>query len=235
MGTRPGAASVALRPSASHCAAHARHAYNALHEVLARKPMFFKKNGNSRRRVARARGATLSPRFARLVRESWWLLVVAAFLYLALILVTYTKADPGWSFTGTGAPIANRGGVVGAWLSDLLLYLFGLSAWWWVVGGVVLVVARLSARRAAGRTRASIRSPLGAHRLRARAAVERRARSDPPVAAAGDAAARARRRVRRCRSARRLRTASASTARRCCCSRCSRSARRCSSACRGCA
>jgi S-DNA-T family DNA segregation ATPase FtsK/SpoIIIE len=30
--------------------------------------------------------------------------------------------------------------VVGAWLSDLLLYLFGFSAWWWVVGGVVLVV-----------------------------------------------------------------------------------------------
>jgi DNA segregation ATPase FtsK/SpoIIIE, S-DNA-T family len=101
--------------------------------------MFFKKNGNSRRRVA-APGRELSPRMARLLRESWWLLVVAAFLYLALTLVTYTKADPGWSFTGTGAPIANRGGVVGAWLSDLLLYLFGISAWWWVVGGVVLVV-----------------------------------------------------------------------------------------------
>src|SRR5689334_19572971 len=101
--------------------------------------MFFKKNGNSRRRVA-APGRELSPRMARLLRESWWLLVVAAFLYLALTLVTYTKADPGWSFTGTGAPIANRGGVVGAWLSDLLLYLFSISAWWWVVGGVVLVV-----------------------------------------------------------------------------------------------
>jgi len=77
---------------------------------------------------------------ARLLRESWWLLVAACFLYLALTLFTYTKSDPGWSFSGTGAPIANRGGVAGAWLSDLLLYLFGLSAWWWVVGGVVLVV-----------------------------------------------------------------------------------------------
>ena len=27
------------------------------------------------------------------------------------------------------------------WLADLLLYLFGFSAWWWVVAGVVLVVA----------------------------------------------------------------------------------------------
>src|SRR6185437_4552678 len=42
---------------------------------------------------------------------------------------------------GTGAPLGNRGGIVGAWLSDLLLYLFGWSAWWSVAGGVVLVVA----------------------------------------------------------------------------------------------
>ena len=78
----------------------------------------------------------LSPRFARLVRESWWLLVVAGFVWLALILATYAKTDPGWSFSGVGAPIANRGGVAGAWLADLLLYLFGASAWWWVVAGV---------------------------------------------------------------------------------------------------
>src|SRR5487761_2800745 len=101
--------------------------------------MFFKRNGNQKRRT-RDPGADVPPRIARLIRESWWLLVVAAFLYLALILATYTKADAGWSYSGSGAPIANRGGVVGAWLSDLLLYLFGFSAWWWVVGGVVLVV-----------------------------------------------------------------------------------------------
>ena len=83
-----------------------------------------------RRTSAAAPGPTLSPRFARLVRESWWLLVVAAFLWLALILATYTKADPGWSFSGSGGAIANRGGTVGAWLADLLLYLFGFSAWW---------------------------------------------------------------------------------------------------------
>jgi S-DNA-T family DNA segregation ATPase FtsK/SpoIIIE len=63
------------------------------------------------------------------------------FVWLALILATYAKTDPGWSFSGVGAPIANKGGVAGAWLADLLLYLFGASAWWWVVAGVVLVVA----------------------------------------------------------------------------------------------
>ncbi|MEO8677047.1 MAG: DNA translocase FtsK 4TM domain-containing protein [Casimicrobiaceae bacterium] len=85
--------------------------------------------------------ATLSPRFARLVRESWWLLVVAAFVWLALVLWTYTRDDPAWSTSGIGAPIANKGGVAGAWLSDLLFYLFGVSAWWWVAAGLVLVVA----------------------------------------------------------------------------------------------
>src|SRR5213075_260446 len=102
--------------------------------------MFYKRNGNRKRRPT-APEATLSPRFARLVRESWCLLVAAVLIYVALILFTYTKSDRGFSFTGTSDTIANRGGVVGAWLSDLLLYLFGLSAWWWVAGGVMLLVA----------------------------------------------------------------------------------------------
>jgi len=104
--------------------------------------MFFKRNGNRKRRPP-APDAALPPRFARLLRESWCLLVVAGLIYLALILGTYTRSDPGFSFTGTGATLANRGGVVGAWLSDLMLYLFGLSAWWWVVGGLVLLIAGL--------------------------------------------------------------------------------------------
>ena len=110
--------------------------------------MFLKRNltvprGSGRggnRRVVPASEAALSPRFARLLRESRWLVVIAVLAFLALILATYTRTDPGWSFSGTGAPIGNRGGVVGAWLSDLLLYLFGLSTWWLVAAGAVLVV-----------------------------------------------------------------------------------------------
>src|SRR5438067_10692614 len=102
--------------------------------------MFYKKNGNRRRRSPAPESA-LSPRFARLVRESWCLLVAAILVYIALILSTYAKSDRGFSFTGTTDTIANRGGVVGAYLSDLLLYLFGLSAWWWVAGGVMVLVA----------------------------------------------------------------------------------------------
>jgi len=95
----------------------------------------------SARRQTPAPRAERSPRFARLVRESWWLLFVAAFAWLALILATYTKTDPGWSYSGSGGAIGNKGGIAGAWLSDLLLYLFGFSAWWWVAAGIVLVVA----------------------------------------------------------------------------------------------
>jgi S-DNA-T family DNA segregation ATPase FtsK/SpoIIIE len=110
--------------------------------------MFFKKKEAAVPRRTRgttvraaAPAAALSPRFERLVRESWWLIVVAAFAWLAMILVTYTRDDPAWSTSGIGAPIANKGGVAGAWIADLLYYLFGVSAWWWVAAGVVLVVA----------------------------------------------------------------------------------------------
>jgi len=100
----------------------------------------------SRRQTAapprsRPAGSSLSPRFARLLHESWWLLIVVALIYLALVLATYHKTDASWSFTGSGAPLQNKGGVVGAWVADLLLYLFGLSAWWWVIAGVVVVVS----------------------------------------------------------------------------------------------
>jgi DNA segregation ATPase FtsK/SpoIIIE, S-DNA-T family len=100
---------------------------------------------DSRRKSAaapRSRPAesSLPPRFARLLHESWWLLIVVALIYLALVLATYHRSDAGWSFSGSGAPLQNKGGVVGAWVADLLLYLFGLSAWWWVIAGVVVVV-----------------------------------------------------------------------------------------------
>src|ERR1044071_4967311 len=100
--------------------------------------MFFNSNASVNRRLPPP-ASGLSPRFARLVAESILLLVAAAAGYLALILATYTSTDPGWSFSGTGAALGNRGGAVGAWLADLMLYLFGVSAWWFAIGGVVLV------------------------------------------------------------------------------------------------
>jgi S-DNA-T family DNA segregation ATPase FtsK/SpoIIIE len=76
----------------------------------------------------------LSEKTAGLLREAWWLLLVIVGSYLATILFTYHRDDPGWSNSGMeGASIHNAGGELGASLSNMLLYLFGFSAWWWVV------------------------------------------------------------------------------------------------------
>lgn len=77
--------------------------------------------------------AALPPQIANLLRESWWLLLLGLVIYLVLALATYDIADPGWSHSAAHAGIHNKGGSIGAMIADLMLYLFGLSAWWWVV------------------------------------------------------------------------------------------------------
>ena len=46
-----------------------------------------------------------------------------------LALFSFDPADPGWSQTGYQTPVRNMGGAIGAYLSDLLLNLFGLIAY----------------------------------------------------------------------------------------------------------
>ncbi|WP_028453356.1 DNA translocase FtsK [Chitinilyticum aquatile] len=75
--------------------------------------------------------AALPPQLANVLRESWWLLLVAAVVYLCIVLFTYHPGDPGWS-NSVERPIQNRGGSLGAWIADVLLSLFGMSAWWWI-------------------------------------------------------------------------------------------------------
>ncbi|OQY65365.1 MAG: cell division protein FtsK, partial [Rhodocyclaceae bacterium UTPRO2] len=74
------------------------------------------------------------------MQEARWLVLGGIALYLGLILFGYSKADPGWSHAAQVERIANPGGRVGAWLADLLLYLFGVSAWWWVPFLLFLVI-----------------------------------------------------------------------------------------------
>ncbi|KAB2967757.1 DNA translocase FtsK [Zoogloea sp.] len=75
----------------------------------------------------------LPEKIAGLLQEARWLLLGVLALYVAMILFGYSKADPGWSHAVQIEQVSNPGGRFGAWLSDLLLYLFGVSAWWWVV------------------------------------------------------------------------------------------------------
>lgn len=58
------------------------------------------------------------------------LLVSCVFaMFVMLALFSFDPADPGWSQTGYQNPIRNLGGAVGAYMSDLLLNLFGLIAY----------------------------------------------------------------------------------------------------------
>ncbi len=109
--------------------------------------MFFKRISEPPRRSRKknvpprpARFSQTSPRIARLIGEMWWLLLLAAVLYGTMILATYHRSDPGWSFSGTGDAIHNKGGVVGAWLADLCFYLLGSAAWWMIVAGIIALV-----------------------------------------------------------------------------------------------
>lgn len=86
---------------------------------------------NARRAVEVTAPPTLSN---KLVKEAWWLGLVLAGLYIVVILATYHREDPSWShMAAENAIVQNGGGYVGAWVSDMMLYLFGFSAWWWAV------------------------------------------------------------------------------------------------------
>jgi DNA segregation ATPase FtsK/SpoIIIE, S-DNA-T family len=76
--------------------------------------------------------APLPGKVAALLRESKWFVLIAVALYLALVFATFNKSDPGWSHSAVGVEISNAGGRVGAWIADVLLFLFGVSAWWWI-------------------------------------------------------------------------------------------------------
>jgi S-DNA-T family DNA segregation ATPase FtsK/SpoIIIE len=75
-----------------------------------------------------------------LLREAKWLILVAVAGYLLLIFATFHRGDPGWSHSATDGVARNAGGVVGALVSDVALYLFGLSAYWWVALCVYVIV-----------------------------------------------------------------------------------------------
>ena len=79
-----------------------------------------------RKPVVKNSSTPLPPRLANLLQEAWWLVMVAAAVYFVLILASYSPADPSWSHSIGGHPaIGNWGGTLGAYLSDMLLYLFG--------------------------------------------------------------------------------------------------------------
>ena len=85
------------------------------------------------KRRAERPASPLPEKIGSLLQESRWLGVGAVALFLSLALWGFNPSDPGWSHAVAGGPLHNPTGRAGAWISDLLLYVFGLSAWWWVI------------------------------------------------------------------------------------------------------
>ncbi|NML61779.1 DNA translocase FtsK [Massilia sp. RP-1-19] len=75
----------------------------------------------------------LPNRLVRLLSEARWIALAVMFLYFVMILLSYNKGDPGWSHEVQVPKVMNLGGRAGAWLADLMLFVFGFSAWWWCV------------------------------------------------------------------------------------------------------
>lgn len=73
-------------------------------------------------------------------------LLTAAFvaLFLVLALVSYDRADPGWSSTGMNLQPQNLGGLIGAWIADIALSIFGWLAFTlpWVILAIGLMLYR---------------------------------------------------------------------------------------------
>lgn len=74
---------------------------------------------------------------SRLFTEIRWLVQVAISIFLLLSLISYDRHDPAWTHSAQVDRIANWGGLTGARVSDMLLLLFGVSAYW-----LLLFVAR---------------------------------------------------------------------------------------------
>jgi len=83
------------------------------------------------------------------LRESVALVAGVVALVLMVALVSWHAEDPGFSFTGTSAPIRNSIGPIGAWLADILFFFFGRPAFLvplMLAAGVWLLLRRRAAQ-----------------------------------------------------------------------------------------
>lgn len=72
----------------------------------------------------------LSLHMGHRLREGLFLITIAFAFFLLISLLTYHTKDPGWSSSGFNVQTTvNWGGKVGAWLADILLFLFGIIAY----------------------------------------------------------------------------------------------------------
>ncbi|SAL20533.1 cell division protein [Caballeronia arvi] len=75
----------------------------------------------------------LPHRMSRLFTEIRWILQVALGLFLVMALLSYSRKDPSWTHAVSVDHFSNWAGRVGAYTSDILLLVFGLSSYWLIV------------------------------------------------------------------------------------------------------
>ncbi|MDD5125495.1 MAG: DNA translocase FtsK 4TM domain-containing protein [Methylovulum sp.] len=67
------------------------------------------------------------------LREVAVLSFFACALFFLISLVTFSLEDAGWTHSGTKSTVSNACGVIGAWLADISLSFFGLTAYFFPV------------------------------------------------------------------------------------------------------
>jgi len=88
---------------------------------------------NASRNDAAKAGRSVLGRFAQ---ELWLLIGAAALTLWFLALLSYSPLDPAWSTSGTGEPLRNYIGHLGARLADGSYFLLGFSVWWCVAAAL---------------------------------------------------------------------------------------------------
>ncbi|MEO7547781.1 MAG: DNA translocase FtsK 4TM domain-containing protein [Ramlibacter sp.] len=101
----------------------------------------------------------------RFAHEFALVLGLVALVFWLLALFSYSAQDPAFSTSGAGAPIANWGGRIGAWLADASYFLLGFSTWWCFAAGVRAWLATLARWMRGGSGEPADRSTLSRTRL----------------------------------------------------------------------
>lgn len=84
------------------------------------------KNASKQKAVTDDRLSSLSQ---RIMREGALISAFLLGLVLLVALLSYSPQDPGFTTTGSGDPVENAIGHMGAWLADVLLHMFGYFAY----------------------------------------------------------------------------------------------------------
>jgi S-DNA-T family DNA segregation ATPase FtsK/SpoIIIE len=96
---------------------------------------------------------------ARGLRESAIIALGVVALVVFTALVSYSPDDPGFSFTGNSSVVHNRIGPIGAWVADVLFFLFGRPAFLFPVmlGGACWLLFRRDKAEQTSRLNTAVR------------------------------------------------------------------------------